>query len=54
MFWFNGLPTYLLTYILYYICTLMPIGAKINQCHFRESRLFVAGRPKYALTFRAG
>ena len=36
------------------ISSLAPIGAKINQCHFGESRLFVPGRPKYALTFRAG
>ena len=33
---------------------LAPIGAKINQCHFRESRLFVTRHPKYALTFGAG
>ena len=32
----------------------LPIRAKINQCHYGESRLFVTGRPKYALTFRAG
>ena len=35
-----------------YLCTYTraPIRAKINQCHFGESRLFVKGRPKYALT----
>ena len=33
---------------------LAPIGAKINQCHFGESRLFVTRHPKYALTFGAG
>ena len=31
-----------------------PIRAKIKQCHFGESRFFVMGHPKYALTFGAG
>ena len=34
--------------------SLVSIGAKINQCHFRESRHFVMGHPKYALPFGAG
>ena len=39
-----------------YLCTYTraPIRAKINQCHFGESRLFVMCRTKYALTFAAG
>ena len=35
--------------------TRAPIGAKINQCHFGESRLFVMGCPKYVCPdFRGG
>ena len=34
--------------------TLAPIGGKINQYHFGDSRAFMRVCPKYVLTFRAG
>ena len=41
-------------YLILCTYTLALMRAKINQCHFGKSRLFVTGRPKYGPTFGAG
>ena len=41
-------------YLILCTYTLALMRAKINQCHFWKSRLFVTGRPKYGPTFGAG